>query len=123
MHKYYVNIFAKRFYRDIEFMLFIHFFLPTFKAYFILLLKLKYIYIYSAVFLKILSISIKINISIVCTYQKVTIFQYLPGLIEQAVSSIVQMSHTVHCYAVERSFNISLMNIAFVCVAKDSHMQ
>ncbi len=50
MHKYYVNIFAKRFYRDIEFMLFIHFFLPTFKAYFILLFETKiYIYIFSSV--------------------------------------------------------------------------
>lgn len=46
MYKYYVNIFVKIFYRDIEFMLFVNFFLPTFKACFILLYEKKKIYIY-----------------------------------------------------------------------------
>ncbi len=63
---YYVNIFVKRFYRDIEFMLFIHFFRQLLKPILFCFLKLKYIYIYSTVFLKILSISK--NLSIYCLY-------------------------------------------------------
>ncbi len=51
---YYVNIFLKRFYRDIEFMLFIHFFRQLLKPILFCFLKLIYIYIYIYIFNSVL---------------------------------------------------------------------
>lgn len=68
--------------------------------------KTIYIYIFNSV-LEDLESKYKNKYLLFVCIKGLIYFQYLPGLIEQAVSSIVQMSHTVHCYAVERSFKIS----------------